>query len=311
VHNLNNVLEYIKTLSISDQKSLVGKTLKAAEELGELSKEVLPYEHSFATTHRFPSKDKILEESCDLLLCALSIPFSLGFTTDDIATMMKIKADKWAGLQQASAQGKFPLPFEIHITVDTDDQTKFINCCKLLDVKPIVLDLQNDELPTDVMTSSVIITDNLGAYTEMKRISDSLVNFGFTVVREKIETVPYHPAAPSEEYGTAGSGGYFESHLNIIIKSDEDRSNVANVAMINKGHLSRNKFKINLDSYNQMMTIRSYDKTREEFNGMINFARLNLHHVGVEVERVIVEYAIFDSKVSHDLSWLTKTETEL
>ena len=302
--NLNNLLDYVKSLSLSDYKSLMGKTLKAGEELGELASEILPYEHAFATTHRFPNKEKILEEACDLMLCALSVPFSMGFTTEDIAEMMKTKADKWAGLQVVGNLGKFPLPFEIHVTVNTNETGLFVDACKLLNVKPIVLDLQKVGM-TDVMTSSVIVTDNLGAYTEMKRISQGLSKAGFVVVREKIETVPWHPAAPSKEHGTGEKAqGYFECHFNVKVPSEERARELANLAKALDLYLSRNKFKITDTYYNQMLTLREYDSTREDFDKRVAEIKYMLLGSGFELEKVIVEYAIYDSSKAHDLKWL-------
>ena len=61
-----------------------------------------------------------------------------------------------------------------------------------------MLDLQRDQIVIkDVMTSSVFMGNNTGAYQEMKRISNGLWAAGFEILREKIETVPWHPAAPS------------------------------------------------------------------------------------------------------------------
>jgi NTP pyrophosphatase (non-canonical NTP hydrolase) len=307
MHNLINVLEYIKALSISDKKTLIGKTLKAAEELGELSREVLPYEGEYATTHRFPNKDKVLEESVDLMLCALSVPFSMGYTIEDITEVMKTKSDKWAGLQQASDRGTFPLPFEIHVTVRTGRHQEFINKCKLIDVKPIVLDLQAGASSSiDVMTSSVIISDNIGAYDEMKRIGNELREYGFEVVREKIETVPWHPAAPSMKYNTAGNGGYFECHFNVIIRNDKDKADVEAISKLFDCHLSKNKFKVTVDYYNQMMTLRKYNTTREEFDSLVNRVEYELadSDKDLDLEKIVMEYAIYDTNVSHDTSWI-------
>lgn len=48
----------------------------------------------------------------------------------------------------------------------------------------------------DVMTSSKHFGDNRSAYEEANRIANKLTSFGYKVVRKKIETVPWHPAAP-------------------------------------------------------------------------------------------------------------------
>ena len=179
-----DVLATVKQLSSTDEKTLTQKTLKLCEETGELAKVVLPYENAFATTHRFVTANRILEEVADTLLCSLSIAYDLGFSDEDIRDMMIEKSIKWNKVQQGSVKGRFPLPFEIHITVRTDDIERFRDKCSAIGVKPIVLDLKDDL--QDVMTSSVIMTDNNGAYQEMCRISNALTRYGFNVVRIRL-----------------------------------------------------------------------------------------------------------------------------
>lgn len=296
-----NTLEYIKQLSLTDEKTLSGKVLKGVEELGELAKQVLPYEQQFATTHRFPDKARILEEACDTILCALSVPFSLGFSIDDIEEMMKTKADKWAGLQEHSISGRFPLPFEIHVTVLNADVEAFKNICKVLEVKPIVLDLQIGSTENEVMTSSVVVTDNLGAITDMQRISKGLTEAGFTVCREKVETVPWHPAAMSD------GKGYFESHLNIKVYSSMDADRLQGIADSFGGHLSKNKFKACKDYYHQMITLRSHTLSRAQFTDEVeDMASTIESSTSCSIEKIGIEYAVYDSKESHDITWLTK-----
>jgi len=314
--DINNVLDYIRTLSLSDKKSLQGKTLKAAEEVGELAKVVLPYESAFATTHRFTTPVEILEECADVMLCALSIAYCTGFSTEDVIEMMKEKSDKWAQMQHASNLGEFPVPFEIHITVDmgqctADNVELFKSTCMGLRVKPIVLDLQTGSMLKDVMTSSVIVTDNKGAYEEMKRISNGLTAAGFSVVREKIETVPWHPAAPSEETAIKAmpKDCYFECHFNIHVETDAHKEEVHRIAEMFDAHLSRNAFKITQSGYNQMMTHRVYDGTREDFAREVKMIAQEIEDSDLTLEKVIQEFSIYDTKVSHDAGWLLEKQT--
>ena len=48
------------------------------------------------------------------------------------------------------------------------------------------------------MTSSKHFGDNRSAYEESERIVKELRNRGYKVVRNKIESVPWHPAAPQD-----------------------------------------------------------------------------------------------------------------
>jgi NTP pyrophosphatase (non-canonical NTP hydrolase) len=117
-----DVLDYIQTLSLRDKKNLAEKALKVSEESGELSKAVLPYVSAYATNHRFVDKYKILEEVADTILASISIAYDLGFTHEDIESVIDQKSRYWQSLQDREDAAQFPLPYEIHITVETGCQ---------------------------------------------------------------------------------------------------------------------------------------------------------------------------------------------
>src|SRR5690606_21148143 len=121
-----------------------------AEEVGELAKVVLPYENAAGTIHRFAIKQQILEEAVDTILCAGSIIKSLDFSEKEIQEMFERKMDKWQSLQAAEGRiDPLKIPYEIHITVKpqydqyTNPIDVFIQDCKIINVKPVVLGLQN------------------------------------------------------------------------------------------------------------------------------------------------------------------------
>ena len=194
-----NLLDYIKVLSLKDKKTLSQKALKVSEETGELAKVVLPFDNAHGTTHRFIEKGRILEESVDVILTAMSIAYELGYSHDEIEEAMMTKAQKWQGIQVKEDKIDYPIPYEIHVTVkmsghqDSYPQQirKFKAVCEGIGVKPIVLDLENDGMK-DAMTSSHHFGDNRSAYTECMRIASHLEHCGMEVLREKIETVPWH-----------------------------------------------------------------------------------------------------------------------
>ena len=258
-----STLKYIRTLTRKDTKNLSQKALKVCEEAGELARAVLPYENAAGTTHRFTAKEHILEEVADLFLTSISVAMDLGYTDEEIEEVIERKTLKWAGLQTREEKVTWPVPFEIHISVKDVPQDDFRRVCRALDVKPIVLALQvGDSVLDDVMTSSKHFGDNRSAYTEMKRISGGLVRSGFTVVREKIETVPWHPGAPSDQDAdpVMPKDCYFETHIGVIVGPEQDRVPLDEIARRMDAHLSRNMFKqLDDHTYVQMITYRTYD----------------------------------------------------
>lgn len=303
--------DLIRQLSTDDSKSLGQKALKACEEVGELAKVVLPFENAFACKHRFVDRRAILEEVADVILTVTSIANNLGFDDAELEEMIKEKALYWAELQARDRGAKFPVPYEIHITVKTDQLDHFKESCSMIGVKPLLLDLQNSMGSTvmqEVMTSSIHVGDNASVYTEMFRIANALRERGLRVIREKIETVPWHPAAPSfsDRDPKMPPNCYFECHLAIVTTEDQ-LAKLRECAANNGCHMSKNIFKkVDENHVKIMVTFRRYEGPAEEFQSMVHQIKGQLESNEFVVDKVITEFSIYDSKVSHDAAWLTR-----
>lgn len=354
--------EFIKKLSLSDKKTLSQKALKTCEEVGELAKAILPFDSAHGTNHRFVDREKILEEIADVHLTNISIAYSLGFTDDEITDMIHQKSLKWSELQSKEEKAQFPLPFEIHITVDgtlpkfCDSKSKlyyltyqlekdhpdndgksfsytkeyydskigevfnsnFKKVCYSIGAKPIALDLEiNKGSIRDVMTSSKHFGTNRSAYEESQRIISELDKCGFDVLRTKIETVPWHPQAPVISTGKEiPNGCYFESHIGVIISPEEkeDLTDFVEVTLKDKNiielsgkaKLSQNFFKQSKDGgkFVNMLTYRSNMCGRPKFQLEVETIKQMLIDEGFNFEKVEVEYAIYDTNLSHDAVWI-------
>jgi len=329
--------DFIKDLSIKDKKTLSQKGLKLAEEVGELARAILPYDSAPGTNHRFSDREQILEEIVDVYLTNISIAHSLGFTDEEVNEMLNKKSKKWAQLQLKEDAATFPLPFEIHITVDTSenffefDIDGFKSKCQEFGVKPIVLDLEMKEgTLKDVMTSSKHFGDNRSAYEEANRIANELTSFGYKVVRKKIETVPWHPAAPTFNTGEPiPNGCYFESHIGIVISPEEKPYLEGFVEELNAGFfspsrgfsrpsqielggtckLSQNFFKKSKDGskFVNMLTYRDSMTCKEDFERDVELIKFLLNEDKFGFEKVEVEYALYDTNVNHDSKWIMQT----
>lgn len=308
-------LNYIRTLTKSDKKTLSQKALKTAEEVGELAKVVLPYDNAYATNHRFVEREKILEEAVDTMLCALSIAYELNFTDDEVDEMLMRKAEKWAMLQNKEQDLQYPLPYEIHVTVKLNgpqehDLADFRTACADGGVKPIIIDLQRtdgESVMHDVMTSSKHFGDNGSAYREAQRIVSHLTANQFDVVRTKIETVPWHPRAPKFGYEKMPNACYFESHLAVTLPNEQELERLRRAVQFSIAgvHISQNVFKrMENGSFMVMATYRAYEGTTDDFNKKVLLIKGRLEEFLFTVGKPITEFAVYDTKVSHDASWL-------
>jgi NTP pyrophosphatase (non-canonical NTP hydrolase) len=303
-----NILEFVKVLTKNDKKTLSQKALKGAEEIGELAKAILPYDGAAGTLHRFTNKENILEEVADTMLVLLSIAYEIGASDDELEEMLHEKATVWQKIQAKEGKAEFPLPYEIHVTVKIPGTIEiFKDVCESIGVKPIVLDLAIAEGKLlDVMTSSVHYGDNRSAYLEMKRISTALIQNGFIIEREKVETVPWHPAAPTGD-GKMPEGSYFEAHINCLVNEDSDRTLKSIIkAFTPTVHLSKNYFKQLEDGrFVRMITLRLNNCNYECFENHLNDLK-NILKGNIEYTKVITEFAIYDTKISHDDNWIQK-----
>jgi len=310
----NELLDYIKELSLRDKKNLIEKTLKISEEQGELAKSVLAYENAAGSIHKFIEKERMLDESVDVILTAISIAYSLGYNHDDIEEMMQRKTKKWQGIQTKEEKIEGPIPYEIHVTIKhpgPDDETTspiedFIYVCKELKVKPIVLDLENngESVMKDVMTSSHHFGDNKSAYQEALWIETRLKAKRFEVLRVKIETVPWHPAAPVNDGDKMPKDCYFEAHIGCIISIDE-KLKLSHLAQTFGAHLSKNAFKkIENGKFVNMVTLRNKDCTYSWFKAEVDDFVNSLNKEGILFENIETEFCLYDTKISHDYLWL-------
>jgi NTP pyrophosphatase (non-canonical NTP hydrolase) len=338
--------EYIKELSVKDTKTLSQKLGKVMEEAGELARVTLPFDNAAGTTHRFIEKERVLEESVDTILSAISMAYDLGFSHDDIEEMMWRKAQKWQGIQAKEDKVEYPIPYEIHVTVDLDAYyTKLYNhqmmnggvpvypkksqkeaysklksraiedfkeACEKIGVKPIVLDLENDgkTVMKDVMTSSHHMGNNTSSFETCRDIVYQLERGGFKVTRKKIETVPWHPAAPTKQGDKMPEDCYFEAHIGCIITPEEKPLLEHNTKKFG-AHLSRNFFKkIEGGKFVNMLTLRESDVTYDQFEKHLEAIKARLVEENIEFEKVITEFSIYDTKVSHDFKWVEKLEVD-
>ncbi len=307
---IDAILEQIQRLSKQDTKTLSQKGLKLCEETGELAGVLLPYDNAAGTLHRFVIEQQILEESVDVILCAASILATINVSHEDIESVFTNKMSKWGKLQnnEKRVTEADVIPYEIHITVKaTDGQLDmFRSVCEGLKIKPIVIDMecQNDTL-RDVMASSTVFGNNRDATYEMLRITSSLETVGFIVTRKKIESVPWHPAAPQQGDDTMPNNCYFECHIPVVIHSD----NIDRLRMTSNLfglHISRNAFKQLDDGYQVIMaTLRMRNTNHEHFMFHVNRAKKGLLSSGFQFtdERVAVEFTVYDTNVDHDSQW--------
>lgn len=189
------------------------------------------------------------------------------------------------------------LYYEIHITVNNSEN--FVSDCYELGIKPIIIDMGED-VPAHVMTSATVKGNDQIAFTTANGFANAFRDRGYEVLRMKIETVPWHPCAshPSDDQ-------YFETHFAIRKQGDNYLLNeILKTAPFL--HRSRNLLKRGGDLI-QMVTFRLNKINSTEFLSRVEQITNNLEAAGLKLEKVITEFALYDTNVKMDEAWLRST----
>ena len=173
-----------------------------------------------------------------------------------------------------------------------------------------MIELGKEEIK-DVMTSSKFFGDNRTAYEETLRISKHLSEHGYNVVRKKIETVPWHPASPKTQSDVMKEGTYFECHIGVPVTdvSKKYLQDIVDNQLILAGvaKLSKNFFKKSDNGiFINMLTYRKTSGCYQSFLDDVEKIKQTLTENGFTFKKVEVEYAIYDTKITHDNIWLQK-----
>lgn len=190
--------------------------------------------------------------------------------------------------------------FEVHITVNTNNINQFKTDCDSIGVKPIVIDLQDNNqnsIMIDVMTSSKHSCSNYDLISS--HIKNKLIKLGYDIKRVKVEVNPFY-------YNIENVSGdiYYESHVRIITNND-NIIKLREICNLNDYHLSKNIFKkIDGENYYIMSTIRAYNIDLETFNNKI---KKFLNEISdFKYDKIEIECCVYDTNINHDSKWIAK-----
>jgi len=98
---MEKIYKRIQSISHKDVADAKGLTLKSMEELGELVQALL-WENGYKKTDKTAEqiRDNQLEEACDVIICMLGALEKLGFTYEQIETMINKKCNKWDSIAE-------------------------------------------------------------------------------------------------------------------------------------------------------------------------------------------------------------------
>lgn len=188
--------------------------------------------------------------------------------------------------------------YETHVTVGYKDS--FYDDCYSLGIKPILIDMGED-IPRHAMTStSVEGGSREDAVKSAHFIANALEAKGYEIQRVKVETVPWHPEATNP-----ASHQYFETHIPINLPCDTNY--LDQIAKFLHLHKSRNLFKRGGKNV-QMLTYRDNGVSTEKFLNKVELLKKILTSNGFTFDKVITEFAFYDTNVEMDQAWLSSSQ---
>lgn len=212
-----------------------------------------------------------------------------------------------AGIEQAPIEldtGGYVGPHELHVTVaaDSTDPKIFEEACGDLGIKPHIIynEVPSGNTIVDYLTGSDFNGRSSQAFAELGRIAGGLRAAGLDVVREKIETSPWHPKAPKSSLDRLSEGTYFECHFTL-----PDLPTIHGFRALEWGNVP---FLISTTESKRahgllFATMRHYISTAGAFCENVNQIHATLAQQ-IEVGIPTVEFSLYDSNPDHDNAWI-------
>ena len=197
-----------------------------------------------------------------------------------------------------------PFPFEVHLTLSSITPTQeFLEVCKELECKPIILDLDGEQ---QVTTSSVYKCDlqDIGGHADA--LANSFKRKGYEVIRKKIETVPWHPIARCYVPKNKVDDCYFESHLTYELRSYAELDDLRKYAALYHMHISRNALKPMRNTIKIMGTIRTYGSCASHNDRVAVTSAYITNSTKLKPIKSVTEFAIMDTNTALDNNWMKK-----
>ncbi len=198
--------------------------------------------------------------------------------------------------------------FETHITVEINSDTieHFKHICAILKLKPILIELQNGAILSQLMTAK----ESKGDFEDIKKeaydVTKKLNDYGFKCIRIKIEASPFNKDIPiTDEESLQYPDAYFEYHVKTLFDPNYQEIAVQLSKSLN-AHLSNNAFKVRNDGLVEKFFTKKMYLTGK--NNAINIAKemsdkIQQSSFLVELNNIL-EYCIYDTNILLDEDWL-------
>ncbi|CAF3966564.1 unnamed protein product [Rotaria sp. Silwood1] len=197
--------------------------------------------------------------------------------------------------------------FKVHITIRNRNIQKFLNICKINNIKVICIHFNDEDHIEQVMTSSYHVGTYSDIVEQMKTLITNTFN-DFDITRLKIKSLPSNNGIPENDIDKLffwdKKSNYFEFHYKIFIKSKTKLRKLKQLCQQQNLYLSYNAFeKPSMDNMYYIVTMRLFNSGRRNAlignNNIIQYLT-RYDFLPLKVEQYFVAY---DSNIDLDKRW--------
>jgi hypothetical protein len=200
--------------------------------------------------------------------------------------------------------------FEAHVTVrahDAQAHEHFAALCAQHRIKPVLIQLPTGAVQSQPMTCSIHRGTVQQALSEAHQLARLLEAAKFPVLRVKLEAAPFNADVPQTDAQAQAlsSTFYFEHHLKLLLPEGHVPEELVSICAEHHAHLSSNARKLRDDGKQErFVTVRRYATCWPIADTAAKSLSAVLSKAGIEVDKMVGEYCVYDSDVRVDSGWI-------
>lgn len=200
----------------------------------------------------------------------------------------------------------YPGNYELHLTVQCPEQQDVLNFlafCQAHKLKSLVIELSQGHYQRQVMISARLGPEPVQAYERICQLQ-SLLSQKFEIIRTKIEASILNQNIPQTNSEALLHTGYFEHHVRLQLKPNQDLELLKQQCQTLNAHLSRNAIQTQTDGLQERFaTQRIYQRGLNESKQVLALFLDYCQLQQIPVLNAIQEYIIYDNGLVLDQGW--------
>lgn len=204
---------------------------------------------------------------------------------------------------------EFAGDFETHLTVPLNDSNSFERLrlwARERNLKFVQIILDRGETLSQPMLTRCGRGKLSVELAAARLLKSELEAADFTVKRIKIEAAVWNEDIPQCESDAAAINGYFEHHIKLRLKLNQNLSDLRRLAENHSAHLSRNAFKrTREDGFEErFVTQRCKSVGRVEAQKQLDQLIVAINSAGYRIIKTEQEFTVYDDNLAIDAGWI-------